>query len=187
MKSDFSEWIIIVALLMTLIGTALSLVIWSLRNGISPMPTSFKVKKGILNLVPSEVKGTIYELGSGWGTLIFPLARKLLRNQVIGYETSPFPFWVSFLYLKMMNYTNVTLKRENFFSKDLSDAGLVVCYLYPGAMEKLRVKFESDLRFGTIVVSNAFAVPGWVPEKIVVVDDLYNTKIYLYRFEGKGS
>ncbi len=32
----------------------------------------------------------------------------------------------------------------DFFNVDLKDAGLVVCYLYPGAMERLKDKFEKD-------------------------------------------
>jgi hypothetical protein len=50
-------------------------------------------------------------------------------------------------------------------------------------MERLRPKFERELKSGSLVVSHTFAVPGWVPESVWQVDDLYRTKIYLYVFK----
>ena len=76
---------------------------------------------------------------------------------------------------------NGRLQRRDFFSMDLADAGLVVCYLYPGAMEKLKVKFERELKPGCWVITHTFAVPGWKAEAVYPVDDLYRTQIYVYR------
>jgi len=144
------------------------------------MPTSYKVKNKLFSLLPMEIKGKIYELGSGWGTLLLLLAEKYPQYQILGLESSPLPFWFS--KLRLRPYPNVKVVREDFFSKNLSDTGLVVCYLYPGAMEKLKLKFEAELRPGAVVISNTFAVPGWVPENMFIVNDLYRTKIYFYKY-----
>lgn len=157
-----------------------SVVFWSWWNGISPMPTSPKVKKHLLHLLPASVEGTVYELGSGWGTLLFPLAQKYPDNVVVGLETSPVPFLISLLLSWCYRRKNLRLCYRDFFHKDLSDAGLIVCYLYPGAMVRLKSKL-ADLKKGTWVVSNTFAVPGWEPIEVVEVNDLYHTKIYFYR------
>lgn len=181
MNSNFYEWTKIILLMVPLIAILVSLVAWSLKNGISPMPTSAKAKSCMLSLVPSEPQTKIYELGSGWGTLLVPLVRKYPHSQIIGFETSPLPFWFSSLVLKINGCFNVKVQRKDFFSVDLSDASLVVCYLYPGAMEKLKVKFEEELQPGAYVISNTFAVPGWTAEKIMDAGDIYHTAIYLYR------
>lgn len=165
----------------------LLVVYWSWRNGISPMPTSEKAKRSLLSALPAGVHGNIYELGSGWGTLVFPLAAHYPYSPVVGYETSPVPYWISKAWQMIARLPNVTLKRQDFFTVRLDDASLIVCYLYPAAMRRLYMKFQEELKPGTWVVSNTFAVPGWDPETIVDVDDLYHTKIYLYRIKEKTN
>ncbi len=61
---------------------------------------------------------------------------------------------------------------------------MVVCYLYPGAMRKLKDKFEQELAPGTLVVSNTFSISGWKPINVIDTHDLYNTHIYLYEKKG---
>lgn len=160
----------------------LSIVIWSVYNGISPMPSSSKAKKCLLKHLPSQVEGKIYELGSGWGTLAFPLAAHNPNRHVIAIENSPFPLWVSRLRQLFHRQPNLTFLHKNFFDKDLSNAGLIVCYLYPGTMTKLKGKFDRELPSGTLVISNTFAIPGRKPIEVFDVEDLYKTKVYIYKW-----
>ena len=55
---------------------ALSVIVYTLRYGISPMPTSPRVRRVLLGLLPEDPGGPVAELGAGWGTLAFPLARR---------------------------------------------------------------------------------------------------------------
>ena len=177
---DISILLLILAILGASVAIG-SIVLWSIWNGIAPMPSSYKAQRKIEELLPRLVQGPIYELGSGWGTLAFLLAKRYPHQPVIGYETSPIPFWISRILLKFKYLHNLTLKRKDFFEVPLNDASLVVCYLYPGAMHRLKVKFERELQPGTWILSNTFAIPGWTPVQMAVVEDLYRTKIYLYR------
>lgn len=181
MTMILTEWVGSVLLIASLAGLALSIVYWSLRNGISPMPTSFKAKRCLFSLLPEKLDGPIYELGSGWGTLLFPLAERYPHCLAVGIESSPLPYWASKTSLGFKQLSNVQLLRKNFFDVPLNDAGLVVCYLYPGAMKSLKAKFEKELAQGTWVISNTFAVPGWTPVASVDVGDLYRSKIYVYK------
>lgn len=158
-----------------------SIVYSSLKNGITPMPTSNKVKRHLMTLLDQEIiHSRIYDLGSGWGTLAVALADKYGDCCVTGFENSMVPYLVSLLRSRRAHHRNLTIARENFFNQPLNDADLVVCYLYPGAMEKLKIKFENELKVNTVVVSNTFAIPSWLPVKKIVVDDLYRTHLYLY-------
>ncbi|MGH6912863.1 MAG: class I SAM-dependent methyltransferase, partial [Geminicoccales bacterium] len=56
----------------------------------------------------------------------------------------------------------------------------VFCYLYPGAMARLRPKFESELGPGALVVTNSFPVPGWEPAAVRRADDQFETRVYSY-------
>ncbi len=147
------------------------------------MPSTPKAQKAILSLIP-RIDGTIYELGSGWGNLAFALSRKHPESQVIGIENSWIPFIFSQSFAFFFSYPNLSLKRENFFDTPLNSASLVVCYLYPGAMEKLCEKFTRELRPGTYIISNTFALPNWRAQKVITLNDLYQTKIYLYRTDS---
>lgn len=164
-----------------LIAGVLSIVIWSSRNGIGPMPSSPKAKKMLLRSLPEEVEGTIYELGCGWGTLLFPIARRYPQNQVVGFENSPVPFGFCCLRKMLFPLSNLTIRPRNFFSASLKEASLVVCYLYPGAMRLLKSKFEKELAPGTWIITNTFAMPGWRPLYTYEIQDLYHSKIYVYR------
>jgi hypothetical protein len=160
---------------------SVSIVYYSSKNGITPAPTLEKAKQGLLGLLARrKINGNIYELGSGWGTLAFALAKQYAHCNVIGYENSIVPCLFSQIRNLFTGCGNLKLACKDFYTTPLNDADLVVCYLYSGAMEKLRTKFESELKKGAIVVSHTFAVPYWRPAEEIVVDDIYRTKVYLY-------
>ena len=161
-----------------------SIIITTLRNGISPMPTSYKVKRDLLKLIPPETKGKVFELGSAWGTLAFPLAKALPNCQVNAYENSFFPYLFSVLRKAFFPLSNLLFHYQNFHGIPLKEAKLITCYLFPGGMEILKEKMERELTKGCVVISHTFVVPGWKPKEIIEVDDLYKTKIYLYHFEN---
>lgn len=146
-------------------------VYYSWKLGISPMPSTSQAKKAIYSLLPMEVEGTVYELGAGWGDILMELVSRYPK--VVGYELSPLPWAVAQLRTKKC-------LRRDFFEADLRDAGLIVCYLYPGAMRRLQEKFEKELKPGTWVISNTFRIPGWEPKQVIKLRDLYNTPVYLY-------
>ncbi len=155
----------------------LSICYWTIKNGISPMPTSYKVTKALLTSLPEHVERKIVELGSGWGNLANALAKKYRDCEVIGYETSPIPYYVSRLIYRQKN---LIFKRKDFFSEPLHDASLAVCYLYPGAMQQLKTKLEMEGSSQLLIATHTFSIPGWKATKTVTVDDLYRTKIYFY-------
>lgn len=167
-----------------LVGLAGLIVWYSLKYGITPMPTSPKVKKQLLNILPQLTNGEIAELGSGWGTLAFALARKFPACKITAFEISPVPYFYSVFISKWMSYPNLELQRRDFFECSLHEKGMVVCYLYPGAMVRLREKFEKELSPEAYVVSHTFAIPGWKPLLTVHALDMYRTPIYLYQLKN---
>lgn len=159
---------------------------FSLHYGISPMPSSSKARGAIFSLIPTT-EGKIYELGSGWGHLIFPLARKYTSLQIEAIEGSPLPWLISKGAHKLLQLPNLTIDRKNFFTVSLEEADGVVCYLYPGAMKRLREKFEKEMKSGAFVITNTFAIPKWTPEKVIQINDLWRSSIYLYRVPAKSG
>ena len=157
------------------------LLLFSLYNGIGPVPTSLKVKTKLLTNLPEVKTGTLVELGAGWGSLLSPLSNQLIDFKIVGYENSP----ICFLFLKMRFWKRpfVQLLCEDFWKADLKGSSIVVCYLYHDAMERLKEKLERELEAGTWVITHTFAIPQWTPQKTVFADDIYRTPIYYYRHD----
>lgn len=145
------------------------------------MPTSPKQQRVLLDSLPPDLHGKVIDLGSGWGTLAIGLAKRFPSCQITGYESSPVPHYVSEVLLLLLRYPNLKFVRKDIYELSVGDAVAVTCYLYPVAMTKLKSKLETELRPGTIVITNTFAVPDWKPEKIAEVADIYRSKIYFYQ------
>lgn len=170
-----------IIILFVLMGMLISIVIWSIRNGIAPMPSSPKAIRAILSLLPENLEGKIVELGSGWGTLAIAVAKRKSQNQVIGYESSPIPYGFSKILCFFSQASNLQIFKEDFYNIYLKDSQLIICYLYPDAMRRLKTKFNQELNPNTFIISNTFAIPGWQPIQIVEVKDIYSTRIYIYK------
>ncbi len=69
----------------------------------------------------------------------------------------------------------------DFHRAGLGGAGLVVCYLPPPAMEKLKPKLAAELPPGALVLSNTFAIRDWQPEDVRTAPDPHLSQVYLYR------
>lgn len=76
--------------------------------------------------------------------------------------------------------------RKDLFDADLSEMKWVFCYLHGGAMKRLSVRLE-QLSPGAVMVTNTFRLPGWKPEKVVTLSDLYSTRIYRYVVPERGD
>jgi hypothetical protein len=157
-----------------------SILVGVVRTGISPMPSSRRAVQQILQCVVPPRPGSIYELGAAWGSLAIPLARAFPDRRIIAYELSTIPWLFLLLRVRVSGLKNIEVVRRDFLRDDLGKAAVVVCYLYPGSMVKLSTKLQSELMPGTAVVSNTFALPGWVPDQKSQLKDLYRTNIYRF-------
>lgn len=154
---------------------------WStIRNGISPMPTTNVVRDQLLASLPKYIHGSIIELGAGWGNLAFPLARRYPDSPVIAYENSWVPYLACRLRALWGRYPNLLIIHQNFYEASLEKAGLVVCYLHPEGMRRLKDKFIHELDKTALIVSHTFAIPGWKPCHNEIVESSFPTPIYHY-------
>lgn len=164
--------LIILVILISVVGT-------TYKYGIGPTPTSIKVKNVLLKALPLKPLGAIYELGAGWGTLAFALADHYPANEIIAIEISIIPLAWMHIRQTLFPRKNLKIQYGDFFQKNLLDAGLIVCYLYPGAMQKLEIKIKTECP-KTMILTHTFALPRRKPTRVLFAQDLYNTPIYFY-------
>jgi trans-aconitate methyltransferase len=135
----------------------LSLLVTQARTGVPTISANRAETYDIVALLRTAgipESATIYELGSGWGTIALALAQAFPRATIKGIELSPFPFFVS--RLRAMRHKNVHFMRGNFYKFDLSDADAVACYLMMKPMPKLASFLDKSLAPDTPVVALTF-------------------------------
>ncbi|GIQ68071.1 class I SAM-dependent methyltransferase [Xylanibacillus composti] len=178
--------------ILLLISGLLSIVGYTVWNGISPMPSSKAARVAVAGEVDRLIRAgalsegdVIVDAGSGWGHLAFYLARRFPQLSVVGVENSLLPLAVSRLARGLTVSTNVAFRRGDLYQQDYTEAKLVVCYLYPGAMDRMRRTIHAA-RVGTgarecLLISVGFAFRGVPAERTTACRDMYRTPIYLYR------
>jgi len=150
------DLISMVALLLVA-AASLSILVFQGLTGVPPMSSSAAEAAAVVTLLKSAGLpdgAVVYDLGSGWGSLVIALARAFPDAQVRGIEISPLAYWVS--RLRARNLPNVVLRRGNFYAGDLTDAQAVTCYLMIETMPKLASFLDRALAPGTPVVSLSF-------------------------------
>lgn len=172
-------WLIVLGIVVCI---AASLIITTLRVTIPPMPSSPALRFLMISLLKKyHQEGPILELGSGWGGLSRIAARAYPHQEVTGIEISLIPFIFSWIVTKIFNVKNLKYKRNNIFRLTLEPGAAYLCYLSSGCMEKLPHRFKGEQGKGTVVISAVFALPGRTPLEIKEVNDLYRSKVYVYR------
>ena len=71
----------------------------------------------------------------------------------------------------------ITFVEADVMKVNLSEASVILCYLYPTASAALRPKFEKELKQGTRIVMESFEIPGWEPAE---VKGKNSRRFYLY-------
>lgn len=144
------------------------------------MPSSAAVRKIILDEVGIAGEGAVIDAGSGWGTLVIRIASRYPERKVTGYELSTIPWVVSVILKKIRRLPNLTLYRRDFLRADLSDAAIMVCYLYPGGMRTLEKKLEEENMRVHTVISSTFAFPSCTFDKVIHANDMHRSPVYVY-------
>ena len=145
------------------------------------MPSSNKAYLAMMQLVDETGTGNIVDLGSGWGNFVIRIAKQYPQRQIIGYELSFLPWLMSTFLKKVLGLKNLTLHRQNFYQADISKTSVLVCYLFPEAMNKISTKLQVEQSSVRFVISNNFALPAWHPFKKIQLNDLYKSPVYLYK------
>jgi SAM-dependent methyltransferase len=140
-------------------------------------PTPRRAVEQMLRYAEVGPNDTLYDLGAGTGAIVFRAAR-IYRAKVIGVEVEPIRVLILRLRRRFGPLSDrITIRWGDFFRLDFRNATVVTAFLWPGAMARLRPKFEAELPVGARIVSHCHAVPGWTAEQ-------YDrpTDVYLYRW-----
>jgi SAM-dependent methyltransferase len=159
------------------VGLGLS-VIWPRLRGAPWLPMRMRAVHKLLTLAEVGPNDVVYDLGCGDGRVIIAAARRF-GARAVGIEIHPLRvLWCRALIAALGLRDRVRVIRGDFFTQDLSDASVVVCYLLPRTNHKLEGKFFRELDPGTRVASKRFTFPDL---HLVRRDE--RDKLYLYDLE----
>lgn len=138
------------------------------------LPRVFEVAQ----LQPGEV---FYDLGCGDGRTVVYAAEKF-GVEATGVELI-FPLFVVCKLRQFFSHSKkIQFKNKNLFHEDLSRADVVYVFGIPGTLaNKVKEKFQKELKPGARVVSYVFKIEGLTPE-VVSKPNPKDNSIYLYRF-----
>lgn len=125
----------------------------------------------------------LLDVGSGTGSLVSRLAALRPDWQVTGIETAPAPYWWS--RWRSRHQPAANLIRGDFWQHSLGNYDLVYAFLSPVPMPTLWRKAVREMKPGSWLVSNSFAIPGARHTTELQVGDARGTILYCYRIPGK--
>ncbi len=121
----------------------------------------------------------IYDLGSGDGTALITAAKEFGARGV-GVEIDLLRYWYSQIAIRLQGVSKkVMIVRKNFFAVDVSPATVVIMYLVPKALNRLKPKLLKELKPGTRIVTFVYQI-----DLPLVAKDLEN-EVYVYEIPRK--
>lgn len=148
------------------------------------VPTPNAVVDAMLKVANVRKGDVLYDLGSGDGRIVITAARDYGIARGTGIDINPVRIAEANANAKAAGVTNrVRFVNEDLFEADFSDATVITLYLLPQLNLKLRPKLL-QLKPGTRIVSHAFDMGDWKPEKTLNVG---GTDIYFWTIPAKGA
>jgi precorrin-6B methylase 2 len=142
------------------------------------VPTPDEIVSTMLKMAAVNKKDTVYDLGCGDGRIVITAAQKYGARGV-GVDIDPERVAEATENARKAGVANrVKIIRGDLFETDISPATVVTLYLLTELNLKLRPKLLRELQPGTRVVSHAFSMGDWKPERTA---EISGTSVYLWR------
>ncbi len=152
------------------------------------VPTPQPVVEAMLKLAEVKKGDVVYDLGCGDGRIVVTAAKKY-GVKGVGIDLDPERVRESKENVKKNKVEKlVTIKEGNVLDADVSEATVVTLYLLPSVNLKVKPNLKKQLRPGARIVSHAFDMGDWEPEKEMTVrHEGAPYMIYLWRIPEEKS
>ena len=148
------------------------------------VPTPNEVVAKMLELARVTPGDTVYDLGCGDGRIVIAAAQQYGARGV-GVDIDPQRIAEARENAQEGRVSDrVRFVLGDLFETDISGATVVTLYLLTDLNIKLRPKLLAELRPGTRVVSHAFSMGEWQPERMAEVS---GSRVYLWRVPERSA
>jgi cyclopropane fatty-acyl-phospholipid synthase-like methyltransferase len=131
------------------------------------VPTPPKVVDAMLELAQVEKDDVVYDLGCGDGRIVIEAAKRYGARGV-GIDISPSRILEARRNAAAAGVTDrVQFLEQDLFEADFREATVVTLYLLSAVNLRLRPRLLEQLKPGTRIVSHAFDMGEWKPDRAV--------------------
>jgi len=151
------------------------------------VPTPQPIVEKMLELAQVTSKDVVYDLGCGDGRIVITAAKKYGAHAV-GIDIDPERIQESQANAKAAGVEQlVTFRLEDAMKVDVSLATVVTLYLLSASNASLRPILTRQLKPGARIVSHAFDMGDWQPNKIerITAENDFTRTLYLWIADGK--
>jgi 16S rRNA A1518/A1519 N6-dimethyltransferase RsmA/KsgA/DIM1 with predicted DNA glycosylase/AP lyase activity len=151
---------------------------------VAPFVTSpEKVVRKMLDMAQLRQRDVLFDLGCGDGRIVV-IATRDYSVKAFGVEMREDLVTTARERIKEFNLDGrAEIIQGDFFNVDVSKANVVTLYLTTRGNERLKLKFEKELRSNSRIVSHDFSIRGW--KALEVSQEPQGHTIYLYKM-GKN-
>lgn len=161
-------------------------ILFSVMRGYIPaIPSSKAVRVTILNQIQEMnlPAACIAEIGCGYGVVLFQLARRFPKAQIIGFEVAFIPYLFCRICQIIGRFKNVRLIYGDAFEqmekRNLTvDIGIVYLINTPTVIQQVENLYQKRIKHRLIV--NTYPLKNKQPTQIIGPLDLFKSKLYLY-------
>ena len=148
------------------------------------VPTPNTVVNKMLEMAKVTADDVVYDLGCGDGRIVITAAQRYGARGV-GIDIDPDRIHEATDNVRRAKVTDkVKFIEGDLFEANISEATVVTLYLLTELNLRLRPKLMKDLRPGTRVVSHAFSMGDWKPER---TEQVGGTSVYLWRIPKRKA
>ena len=151
------------------------------------VPTPQEVVERMLELAGVTKNDVVYDLGCGDGRIVITAAKKYGARGV-GVDIDPERIAESRANAEKAGMTKlVEFRQQDAMTVDVSPATVVTLYLLSASNLKLRPILTKELKPGSRIVSHAFSMGDWAPDR---TDDFTDSngvtrRLYLWKADGR--
>jgi SAM-dependent methyltransferase len=129
-----------------------------------------RIVGAMLELARVTGSDTVYDLGCGDGRIVIAAAQRYGARGV-GIDINPARIEEARANARNAGVNDrISFEALDLFNADVSSATVVALYLLPDVNLRLRSRLLRELKPGTRIVSHAFDMGDWKPEKELVVE-----------------
>ena len=164
-------WFAMIAIVLMLVFSAV------LKDRVPLYLTNDTTHQALVELVQTYRVRFVLDLGSGLGGVVRALARAGIDAK--GVEYSPMLALLSNAWCRWLGLGQVS--RGDMWQAELSQVDMVYVFLSPVPMTRLWQKACAEMKSGSLLVSNSFAIEGVEPLEVWELSDRRQTQLFIYQ------
>ncbi len=131
--------------------------------------------------LPLGKKFNMVSIGSGRSGLSHGIEKAYPDARIVGIEDTFLSYFLSRLQVFIQGSNILVKMNEDSYNVNVSDKDLIYLKLDIDDLREIDRKLKFECKTGAIVISNGFVIPGFIPIRVVKLDDKKGRFVFLGR------